>query len=328
MTDYPYTYARVSAKRAKLLEQRDYENLLKMEPDSISRNLEEGDYSEEINELGAKYEGVELVELALNKNLSRTLQDICGYAPEDLERVIKVYLRRYDIMSIKRLLRWKEGGEEDHIEDLLVPMGSFTLEDMKELSEMDRDEILGEIEFPESEIDYRERIKGLETLPELERALDKAYYDELNLLKNEVKSVQFSKFIKRELEYENLRTVLRLKKYGFARQEIESHLLAENGSKLIEAAIEADSLEEAIELVKREREITDVDGLEDLEHALEVDRLQKAITMLHTEPLGVTSILGYIVAKIIEVKNLRMLIRAKETGIQNMETIRRNLVMA
>lgn len=328
MTDYPYTYARVSAKRAKLLEKKDYKNLLKMEPDSISRNLEEGDYSKEINELGAKHGGVELVELALNKNLSRTLQDICGYAPEKLERVIKVYLRRYDIMSIKRLLRWQEGGEESHIEDLLVPMGSFTIEEMKELSEMDRHEILEEIDFPESDIDYQERIQGLETLPELERALDKAYYDELNLLKDEVKSMQFSKFIERELEYENLRTVLRLKKYGFAREEIESHLLSENGSKLIQAAINADSLEEAIELVKKEREITDVDGIEDLEHALEVYRLQKAVTMLHTEPLGVTSILGYIVAKIIEVKNLRMLIRAKETGIQNRETIRRNLVIA
>jgi vacuolar-type H+-ATPase subunit C/Vma6 len=30
----------------------------------------------------------------------------------------------------------------------------------------------------------------------------------------------------------------------------------------------------------------------------------------------------------VEVKNLRMLIRAKQTGIQNLETIRNNLVMA
>ncbi|EHK01675.1 hypothetical protein HRED_07524, partial [Candidatus Haloredivivus sp. G17] len=34
--------------------------------------------------------------------------------------------------------------------------------------------------------------------------------------------------------------------------------------------------------------------------------------------------IGYLVAKTIEIENLRMIARAKETGIQNQDTIREN----
>lgn len=326
--DYPYMYARVSAKRAKLLENGDYENLLKMQPNEIARKLEEGAYRSEINELGARYEGVELVELALNRNLSNELSHLCKIAPESLEKVIKAYLRKYDLRSIKRLLRWKKSGEEARIDELLIPVSNFDMENLRELSEKDFEEILEEIRFPDSEIDYRSSIEGKTDLKEIEHALDEAYYDELQKLSEAINTEQFRRFIREEVEHQNISTVLRLKKYGLPAEEISNYLVASNHSKLVENVLEAEELESAIDLVREEKDIGGFERLEDIEHALEVERLQKALTMLHTEPLGVTSILGYIVAKIIEVKNLRMLIRAKETGIQNLDTIRRNLVTA
>jgi len=112
-------------------------------------------------------------------------------------------------------------------------------------------------------------------------------------------------------------------------EEIRENLTNGNTSDLVEDVIHADGIKEAIQVVN-ESERTEVseDQLEDLEQALETQRLQRALRMLHTAPLGITSILGYIIAKVIEVQNLRMLIRAKETDIQNLETIRKNLVLA
>lgn len=327
MTDYPYMYARVSAKRAKLLEKGDYESLLKMQPNEIARNLEEGDYRDEINELGAKYEGVELVELALNRNLSNTLSHLREIAPEKLKEVLDAYLRRYDLQSLKRLLRWKKGGEEIEIQDLLTPVGRYDQKTLEELAGKEFEEIVDAIDFPDSEIDYRDHLKGKEELSDIERALDRAYFEELELLSSKVGSPQFRRFIKEELEYENLRTALRLKKYGFSRDEIEPYLLASNGSQVVKNVLDSTDIDQALETVGEEKGI-EAERLEDAEHELEAQRLQEALQMLHTEPLGVTSILGYIVAKIIEVKNLRMLIRAKDTGIQNRKTIRRNLVTA
>lgn len=327
--DYPYMYARISAKRAKLLDQQDYENLLKMQPNQIAKKLGEGDYSDEIDELGARYDGVELVELALNRNLSNTMQHLTKIAPESLSQVVNAYLRKYDVLTVKRLLRWKEGGERGDIQDFFMPASGYSFEELSELAQKDFDEIVESVNFPDSEVNYRSYLEGKTELSEIEHALDRAYYDELEKLAEDVRSQPFQRFIREELEYENLKTALRLKKYDLSSEEIREILTDGDTSPLVENVVHAEGIEEAIQIVN-ESDRTEVseDRLEDLEQALETQRLQRALRMLHTEPLGITSILGYIIAKVIEVQNLRILIRAKETDIQNLETIRKNLVLA
>lgn len=329
MKEYPYMYARVSAKRAKLLDSSDYEKLLKMQPNEIARFLEEREYREAIDELAAKYDGVELVELGLNRNLSNTLAHLVEISPEPLKKVINAYLRKYDIISLKRLLRWKKGGQQDSINALFIPAGSLSFETLEEMSEKSFEEIVDSIGFRDSRVDYQDYLEGKQELREIEAALDQAYYDELEMIAGETRNDRFKRFLKKELEYENLRTALRLKKYGFNAEDIENHLGNRNGSDLVEEVMEAENIDRAIEILREHgRAEESEDRLEDVEHALNVERLQDALQMLHIEPLGMTSILGYIIAKIVEVNNLRVLVRAKETGIQNLETIRSNLVTA
>lgn len=327
--DYPYMYARVSAKKAKLLDQSDYENLMKMGANEISRNLQEGEYKEDIDALGSNYEGVRLVELGLSRNLARSLSEIVDLAPEGLSKVLQAYLRKYDILSIKRLLRWKLSENEDlDIQAILTPVSSFTYKDLKELSEMEFEQIVQEISF-ESAINYTEYLEDAETVSEVETALDQAYFDELEYLAKKVNSKEFKDFLKREMEHQNLTVALRLKKHEVEKEEIRSRMIENGGSKIVEKVIEAEDLEAAVNILAVEEMISSTDEeLEEIERELEVNRLQRALRMLHTEPLGLTSIIGYIIAKITEVENLRMLIRAKETGIHNIETIRRNLVVS
>lgn len=328
--DYPYMYARVSAKKAKLLEERDYNKLVKMEPSEIARNLEEGEYKEEINELGSQYDGVRLVELALARNLANTFRHLAEISPDTLEETMKTFLRRYDILSLKRILRAKKTGNKEDITGLLTPVTGFTLQELEELSTKSFDHIKENIRFKDSAVDYQEYLEGKEDLQEIETALDQAYFDEMNLLASRISNPHLKKFISEEMEYENLKIALRLKKYGVEEDQLREKLLKNGKSKLLEEVVKSQDLEEAIEAVEEELGIRfeEEDGLEQLEHQLEVKRLENAIKTLHREPLGITSIIGYIVAKTIEVRNLRMLIRAKETGIQNQETIKSNLVIA
>ncbi|QKQ98010.1 hypothetical protein GKQ38_00530 [Candidatus Nanohaloarchaea archaeon] len=326
--DYPYMYARVSAKKAKLLESSDYENFMKMGVNEISRNLEEGEYKEDIDALGSNYDGVRLVELGLTRNLARSLSELVEMAPEDLSEILEAYLRRYDILSIKRLLRWKLSDQGDlDIESILTPVSSFTYKELKELSEKDLDEIVDELDF-DAKIDYSNYLEGKESVSEIETALDQAHFDELELLAGEVRSEEFQNFLKREMEHQNLTVALRLKKHGQGREEIRERMIENGGSEIVDKVIEAEDLNHAVEILAEEERISSTDeDLEEIERELEVKRLRKALKMLHTEPLGLTSIIGYVVAKITEVENLRMLIRAKETGIHNIETIRRNLIV-
>jgi len=328
MRDYPYMSARVSAKKTKLLDQSDYENLLKMQPNEIARRLGEGEYKEDIDALGSNYQGPRLVELALTHNLSRTLTELIDMSPEKLQRIIKVYLRRYDILSIKRLLRWKKSGEKGNIQELLTPVGSYTYGELKELSEKSYEEIIETIEFEESEINYGKYVQGKENISDIETALDQAYFDELGLLADNIRNKELKDFIQTEMEHQNIKMALRLKKYGISSEEVEKRMLEIDNGKTVEKVINSPSFEDAIDAVKNSGLLPDrtSEDLEDIEHEMKVERLRKALSSFHKEPLGITPIIGYVIAKITEIRNLRMLIRAKETGIQNNETIRKNLI--
>lgn len=328
--DYPYMYARISAKKAKLLTEQDYENLLKMQPNEIARRLGEDDYKQDMEELGSLFDGVELVELALMRNISRTMAEIIDYSPESIKPIISAYLRKYDILSFKRLLRWKKGAQKgNHLESFLVPVGRYGFKEFREMSEKSFEEIKESIHFPDSKIDYKSRVKDIEDIREIERELNTAYYEEMQLICDDVGSQWFTRFIRREVEYENLKIALRLKKYDLNENDIKHWLVRSEPSKIVKKVIEAKDFKTAVEEVSAEEglNISPQDSMGEIEHQLEILRLQRSLKTLHTEPLGVTAILGYIVAKLIEIKNLRMMIRAKETGIQNLETIRKNLVL-
>ncbi|MFB6182474.1 MAG: V-type ATPase subunit, partial [Candidatus Nanohaloarchaea archaeon] len=160
-------------------------------------------------------------------------------------------------------------------------------------------------------------------------SLDQAYFHELEKLAEKINNKDFEEFIRNEIEYENLRTALRLKKYGISEEQIRERLLETQKTDLTNQIIETQNYEEAIDLLYQTGKISEgiEENLENIEHELERQRLQKALKMQYKDPLGLTPIIGYIVAKISEVKNLRMLIRAKETGIHNLETIRKQMVM-
>ena len=288
--DYPYVTTRVRVRGTKLLDRNDYDNLLKMGPNEISRKLEEGQYEEEINELGSQLEGVPLVESALELNAATTLKELVELCPEGLAEILQVYIRRYELQSIKRILRWKKTGEKESIRPDLIPGITYDLEDLERLSEKTYDEILQDIVFD-----------GL---------------------------VDYSEFIKAELEYENLRIILRLKKYGVEREEIEQKIFKDGFSELIEKSLDAENLDELKEILEDSKWNVDVTkDVEEIEHGLDVERLRNARKNLRGSPLGVVPIVAYVVAKMTEVKNLRTLIQAKATGIQSDEEIRENLVI-
>ena len=232
-------YARVSAKRAKLFDQSDYQSLVKMGPNEITRKLEEGEYKEEINQLGSNYNGVQLAELALNRNLARMMGELVEMADGSLQTVIETYLRKYDILTVKRILRAKKTGEEN-FEDYLTPISALSTEEIKEMNDKTFEEIKESIRFEDSNVDYQERLKDTDTLSDIETALDQAYYDDLMQLAEKARNKQLKNFIKEELEYENLKMALRLKKYDLPAEDIRKRLLRTENRKKVEEVIQKD----------------------------------------------------------------------------------------
>jgi V/A-type H+-transporting ATPase subunit C len=71
-----YVNARVRARRAKLFSDEDYRKLVRMGPGEIARFMEETEYESEINALGSRHDGVDLIEYALNRNLAKHFDDL------------------------------------------------------------------------------------------------------------------------------------------------------------------------------------------------------------------------------------------------------------
>ena len=70
-TNYAYAVARVQAKRGKLIPRSEYDKLLKMDVAEITRFIQDSEYKEEVDELAARFSGLDLLEAALTVNEER-----------------------------------------------------------------------------------------------------------------------------------------------------------------------------------------------------------------------------------------------------------------
>jgi len=321
--DYPYMYARVSAKKSKLYTEKDYNRFLKMEVNEISRKMEEGEYSKEINQLGSEFDGADLIEKALNQNLEKTLNHLLKISSEDAKPIIEAYTRRFDLMAYKKILRWKQQEDNRELtEEIKISAEKVGL-DSEDL-EKEWSELLEEVSFENSMVDYQEMLENCEQ-SDLEICLDKIYSKEMRKVASNTRSKEFQDYVENEQFYHDLVLALRLKKYDVEQGKIKDKMVSEKLDEIIEV-IETPDFDTALKAAER---ITGAAGdtLEEMEHSIEQRRLQDALSTLYKEPLGLSSTIGYMVAKTIEVENIRMIARAKETGIQNTETIKGNLVL-
>lgn len=300
--DYPYMNARIAARRKKLLDEGDYDKMLKMEVNEIARVMEEGDYKSEINDLGADFSGASLIERALNLNMANTFAKLKEISSQEAEPLIQAYLERYDIRNAVRVLRWKRSGQNLSLKHIIYPIGTFDMS-YEELAEASENEILESLNLDLKSDILTETRSG--SLKEVEQKLFESYYSRLIDIAKDSGSKEFEKLVAREYRDHRLEKVLRIIKNG---EEIEGRV---EDSKDLKEIKDASNFEEAMESAI---ELTGVgaDTLEEFEHGLKTRRLEEALKTMHKEPLGLSPVIGYLVAKETEVENLRMISRSKE----------------
>src|SRR3989338_4635721 len=104
---YPYTAARVKAMKSLLLARNDYLKMRKMGLNEMIRFLEEREYKKEIDILSSEYSGMELINLALNQNLSNTINKLLVISTKESNDLIKKYAMKWVVGNIKVMLRTK-----------------------------------------------------------------------------------------------------------------------------------------------------------------------------------------------------------------------------
>ena len=304
--------------------------------------MEESDYEAEINALGARHSGVDLIEYALNRNLARQFDDLLKWAGGRLYDLIARYLRKFDAWNVKTVIRGRySGADRADIEDDLIRAGEFdddlvdSLLDAPSIEEV-VERLDGTI-FGDDLADAYDDYEDSGVLVPLENAIDRTYYDHLldELVVDEATN-QYREFLEAEIDFRNARNALRLAQSGadidpaayyidggslFTAAELAS--LSQNRDELVAAIRESpygDDLSAALD------ELEDAESLIQFERALEVALLKYTNSLGNVFPLSITPIASYILGKEREVDNIRAIARGREAGLSE-EQIREELVI-
>ncbi|HIG95718.1 TPA: ATP synthase A1 subunit C [Candidatus Woesearchaeota archaeon] len=343
---YPYTYARVSAMKGKLIQRDQYQKMLRMGTNEVTKFLQETEYRKEIDELTATHAGLQLIESALHRNLARSLMKMKTIAEGSLKMVIEGYLKREDMRNIKTIMRGKfTKADSQQIESLLMPVGDLKKGFLQRLLQKESvPEIMKELKF----IDSKQLEKGMKKFQEtgnlfiLENLLDQQYYKEMLAFTQRIpeQGTLFREFLELEIDMLNIKTLLRLKREHLPPQEIEPYLFYA-GAKLkkdeLQHLLKLQQVEEVLERLARHgygkvlqegmETYKKNKSLSGIEVALHRNLLQRITLMTHQNPLSIDVLLGFMLAKEMEIRNLKLLIKGKQAGLDE-GFIEKELVIA
>lgn len=352
-----YVNARIRSRRRVLLDEADYRKLLRMGPNEIARFLEETEYEREINELATRHRGVDLVEYALNANLSRHFQDLLDWSDGALYDQLARYLRKFDAWNIKTILRGiYTGADRESIETDLVNVGELKEREREALLEASSiDDVIERLSgtiyyetLSEAYSDYEE--SGL--LVPLENAVDRVFYEHLisgsdgetgpadrvlehQRLSTGTPAELYREFLTAEIDFLNVRNALRIAR---SQSDLEPDEYYIEGGRLFTAQELARLTGDLDELVAVIREssygdqlsdaltaLEEAESLMDVEHAIDAALVAYGDWLGSRYPVSVCPIIAYVLAKEREVQNVTAIARGREAGLTE-EEIREELV--
>ncbi|MFC4439443.1 MULTISPECIES: V-type ATP synthase subunit C [Natrialbaceae] len=338
-----YVNARVRSRRASLFADEDYRKLIRMGPSEIARFMEETEYEREINALGARFSGVDLIEYALNRNLAKHFDDLLDWSEGRLYDLIARYLRKFDVWNLKTIIRgiYTDSTAEEIQTDLIRAgdLDDRTIDRLLEVDEIEDaiDVLYGTIYYEPLSVAYEE-FEETGALVSLENALDREFFEHLleGVSPRNVSEPQegpealYVEFLQAEIDFRNARNALRLARSGAdldpAAYYIEGGVLFDR-SELNRLVANYDELVDHIAENKRYGDrlsgaldrLRDADSLIQFEHALDAALLEYADTLSSIYPTSVSAVLSYILAKEREVENIRAIARGREVGLTESE---------
>ena len=326
-----YVVARVRSRKAGLFDDDDYRKLVRMGPAEIARQMEESVYEEAVNALGARHSGVDLIEYALNRDLAGQFEDILRWADGRLYDLVARYLRKFDAWNVKTVIRGIYSDvDRETVEADLIRAGEFSDRLVGQLLDASSVEeavaVLDRTIYGDPLAAALDDYEASGVLVPLENAVDRAYYEQLleDLVVDE-KAAVYREFLTAEIDFRNARNALRLARSGASLDPAAYYI---DGGRLFSASELSTLAGSRDELVARIRDsvygddladaldtLQDADSLIGFERALEAALQSYADQLGFVNPLSVTPVVSFIIAKEREVDNVRAIARGREAGL-------------
>ena len=324
---YPYLNpsARVRARTGRLLDDKQVSELIETNDVEEVENYLRGvpDYADVLDEYP--------LDKALDVERANTYDFIARVAPKDVKDPFVMMSKKTDINNIKSLLTAKEVGlSPDETKELLIPRGSL-YDDLASLVDSDNvTDIVTSLDSTEYSTVLEDALPEYEekhmTLP-LEAALDKYYLGNLlrssDVPSDENKQILYS-YVGTQVDVDNLKLILRAKEDGLTYDDISHYILAD-GYQLREWKLkdlmdspDVTNVVSGLEGTKYASALTDAmpvynetGSVAVFEKALDKYSSDYSKSLAVKKPLGIGPIIGYLSRKENEIKNLKIIARAK-----------------
>lgn len=328
---YAYPNAKVRSMQSMLIGRKRLEELVELELLNIPGALEKTEYIETSKAISEEAD-IPTIEATLNQNLMETYTKIAGFLPGDAKKFFERYLKRFEVEAIKIVLTGVYAGlSQEDIENALAEPYRKELTDVAASSNIS--EAVSKLESSEFGRVLSESLPDFEaqgTLLPLEDALDKKFYQELMevlLTRPSPDSDVIKKLLGAEIDITNIKIVLRGARYG---ADVSDYLLPYGYEISTPRLIEIGSSRDV------ERIVSDLEGtpyyqplynaleeymadkdksLSPFEKTLNTYYLSLGQTIATRQPFGLGPILGYIVSKGVEVRNLIAILTLKIEGL-------------
>lgn len=334
LDNFPYAYpnARVRARTGRLLTEKQLTEIIE------SDNLDEvANYLRGLPDY-AKYIDQYPLEKALDAQLAETYAVLTTIVPASIKPIFKVLLQKWDVKNLKSIITAKEAAlSKEETINLLVPFGELQdsldkLVDAKSITEV----ITGLEGTPYAHVldDALPAYENTGMILPLEASLDKYFLE--NLLTASANPADdatraLHSYIGTQIDTTNLSIILRAKAEGLKYDDIQPYVVSDGYQVRewkLKDLMEAEDVESVVSSLEGTEyaqiltdalpEYTKTGSVAPLEAALDEKIRQLARALSIRIPFGIGPIIGFLSKKEKEIRNLKVITRAKrEIGFPN-----------
>lgn len=307
-SEYAYGFGAVSILGTKLITRDRFERMAEAKtPEDIFKMLAETEYRDLIEE----FPGMENLELLLNAELKRTYKLVAKMVPE--KKYIDIFYLEYDFHNLKLLIKSKfHAGKEENALKNFIDLGTVGKKKFSDLIKADISQIVVQLpEYADAVLKVQEEYARTKDARVIDAFFDKALFD--ILAQNAAGNELILEIVNIYADIANLKTYIRAKELN---REKEFIVFIPYGK--IPTAVYGKGFEDVIKEFSRWYEKIILPAVDYHERTRSWGLLEKLADEFVIEKLkskkfqiGIEPVIGYLIAKKMEVKMLRAIIISK-----------------
>lgn len=299
---YAYTNSRLRVMRSDLIRTSDFENLLKRDYNDIIYQLEKKKLPSLTKYLSGDF-SYGSVDSALRTELINTLAKVKKISPDESKKFVKIILSKYDIQLIESIVRTLD-AKTDTKTDLVHATEVFSQEFLNKKTHT-IEELYNELKGTVYQKILDKHINNIKKrkFEAFEKELDLLFFKRLL---HAATNQESKKYVKILIDNHNI---------GLALKGLNPII---PGGRIKKETI-TNNIEEIKKIISLKGIKTNANTKEKLEKDLQLYLKQTGEKMFNKNPLSEATIIGFIILKTINIRNLNILLKLKHEKLNEEE---------